>query len=72
MKPNDKLIPLIDVPLVIAELTGVQRCKGTVYKWARRGCRTRDGKIVKLVSVKRLGQIFTTQENIETFIAEVG
>ena len=72
MKPNEKLVPLIDVPRIIAELTGVQRCKGTIYKWAKNGCRTHDGRIVKLESVKRLGQIFTTQENIETFIEGVG
>ena len=72
MKPNDKLIPLIDVSAVIIELTGVPRCKGTIYKWAKRGCRTRDGRIVKLKSVKRLGQIFTTRENIVTSIEEVG
>ncbi len=72
MKPSDRLIPLIDVPPIIAELTGIQRGKGTVYKWAKNGCRTHDGRIVKLKSVKRLGQIFTTRENIETFIKEVG
>lgn len=69
---NDQLIPLRDVPKLIIELTGVSRTKATVYLWAKNGCRTIDGRRVKLETVWRLKQIFTTRQAVETFIREVG
>lgn len=69
---NDKLIPLRDVPMLLVELTGVFRGKATIYNWAKKGCRTRDARIVKLETVKRLKQIFTTREAVKEFIKEVG
>lgn len=69
---NDKLVPLSAVPAVLVELTGVSRCKGTIYNWTKNGCRTIDARTVKLETVKRLKQIFTTREAVKTFISEVG
>ena len=69
---NEKLIPLSQVPDLLVELTGVYRHRATVYKWAKIGCRSIDARIVKLKSEKRLGQLFTTRENIVNFINEVG
>ncbi len=72
IKRGEKLIPLLAVSAVIVELTGVHRCKGTIYGWARKGCRTTDGRMVKLPAVKRMKQLFTTRAAIEWFIKEVG
>ena len=69
---DDKLIPLSAVPMLLVELTGVYRSKGTVYNWTKKGCRTIDGRIVKLETKKRLKQGFTTREAVKTFIKEVG
>jgi len=72
METNEKLIPLSAVPAVMAALTGVTRSKASVYNWARTGCRTIDGRIVMLGAKMQLGQWFTTQTQIETFIEAVG
>ncbi len=67
-----KLIPLSAVPSLVAELTGVQRHRATVYKWAKVGCRSLDARVVKLKVEKRMGQLFTTREDVMEFIREVG
>ena len=69
---NEKLIPLSAVPAILATLTGVTRVKATVYLWVKQGCRTSDARIVKLGARVKMGQWFTTQSEIETFIEEVG
>lgn len=69
---NLKLIPLSAVPSLLAERTGVQRCRGTIYSWAKKGCRTMSGGNVKLKTVLRLGRLYTTQEDVDNFIREVG
>jgi len=72
MEAKEKLIPLSAVSAIFTSLTGVSRSKATVYNWARKGCRTNDGRIVKLGARKHMDQWFTTQSEIETFIQEVG
>ena len=67
-----KLIPLSAVPSLVAELTGVLRHRATVYRWANVGCRSLDARVVKLKTEKRMGQLFTTRENVMEFIREVG
>ena len=70
---NDKkLIPLSAVPSLVAELTGVWRHRATVYRWAKVGCRSLDARMVKLKTEKRMGQLFTTREDVMEFISEVG
>lgn len=69
---NDRLIPISAVPMLLVELTGIFRCKATVYNWTRKGCRTIDGRIVKLEIKKRLKQIFTTRSAVKEFINAVG
>ena len=67
-----KLIPLSAVPSLIADLTGVWRHRATVYRWAKVGCRSLDARVVKLKTEKRMGQLFTTKEDVIKFISEVG
>ncbi len=67
-----KLIPLSAVPSLIADLTGVWRHRATVYRWAKKGCRSLDARMVKLKTEKKMGQLFTTRENVMEFISEVG
>lgn len=72
MGNEKKLIPLSAVPSLIAELTGVWRHRATVYRWAKVGCRSLDARVVKLKTEKRMGQLFTTREDVVEFISEVG
>lgn len=72
METKEKLIPLSAVPAVLVTLTGISRCKATVYNWARKGCRTYDGRIVKLGAKMQMDQWFTTQSQIEKFVESVG
>ncbi len=67
-----KLIPLSAVPSLVAELTGVWRHRATAYRWAKVGCRSFDARMVKLKTEKRMGQLFTTREDVMEFISEVG
>ena len=67
-----KLIPLSAVPSLVAELTGVWRHRATVYRWAKVGCRSLDARMTKLKTEKRMGQLFTTREDVMEFISEVG
>ena len=67
-----KLIPLSAVPSLIAELTGVWRHRATVYRWAKVGCRSLDARVVKLKTEKKMGQLFTTRQDVVDFIFEVG
>ena len=73
---NEKLIPINAVPALLVELTGVSRGIDTIYKWIKRGkgkgCRTLDGRMVKLETTKRLRQIFTTKKAVIKFIEDVG
>lgn len=69
---NKKLVPLSAVPGIIAELTGVQRVRATVYNWTKNGCRTLDGRMVRLKVTMRMRQAFTTRDDIIKFIESVG
>lgn len=72
LNPDKKLIPVSAVPSLLAELTGVQRCRATVYQWIKKGCRTMDARIVKLKAVKKMNHLYTTKENVLEFIKSVG
>ncbi len=72
LDPDKKLMPLSAVPVLLAELTGVTRCRNTIYGWAKKGCRTKDARIVKLKIIMRMNQTFTTKKNVIDFIQEVG
>ena len=69
---DKKLIPLSAVPSLIADLTGVWRHRATVYRWAKVGCRSLDARVVKLKTEKKMGQLFTTRQDVVDFIFEVG
>ena len=72
LDPDKKLIPLSTVPVLLAELTGVTRCRNTIYGWAKKGCRTKDARVVKLKTIVKMNQMFTTKENVLKFIQQVG
>ncbi|KKL55444.1 hypothetical protein LCGC14_2255390, partial [marine sediment metagenome] len=50
----------------------VTRCRNTIYGWAKKGCRTKDARMVKLKTVVKMNQMFTTKKNVIDFISEVG
>lgn len=70
--PDKKLIPLSAVPALLAELTGVTRSRNTIYSWTKKGCRTKDARVVKLKVTVRMNQTFTTKKDVIDFISEVG
>ena len=72
MDAKEKLIPLSAVPSLVAELTGVWRHRATVYRWAKVGCRSIDARVVKLKTEKRMGQLFTTRDDVMEFIKGIG
>lgn len=69
---NSDLIKLEDIPPIIREMTGVDRCRATVYNWAKKGRAAYDGTTVKLTTSKRLGALYTTRAWLDIFIRRVG
>jgi len=69
---NSDLIKLNDVPKVLLELTGVFRCRATVYNWARNGRPDYTGKKVKLKTCKRVGSLYTSQDWLIEFLKAIG
>lgn len=72
-KPKDKdLIRLEKVPGIIKELTGVIRTRVTVYNWASKGRIGQHGQKIKLITYRRVGQLYTTQDAVIKFLKELG
>ncbi len=65
---NSDLITLDKVVTLVKELTGVTRCRCTVYNWARKGRANQHGEVIKLKTYKRLGQHYTTKECVIEFL----
>lgn len=66
------LIPLRKVPALLYELTGVTRKRATIYLWARKGIADAHGQVVKLKVYDRLGQHYTTKQEVINFISRLG
>ncbi len=66
-----KLIPISEVSSLISELTGVWRFPVTIYRWTKIGCRTLDARMIKLATLSRSGQLYTTRDLVMKFIEEV-
>ena len=65
---NEDLMALDKVVTLVKELTGVTRCRCTIYNWARKGRANQHGEIIKLKTYVRLGQHFTTKERVIEFL----
>lgn len=73
MKPkNEDLIRLDDVQAMILNLTGIRKCRATIYNWVIKGRKGYTGENVKLKSSKRLGILFTTEAWVKEFIEGIG
>lgn len=71
-KPKNKdLIKLGRVPAMILDLTGVYRGRATVYNWSKKGRINQNGQRVTLKTYKRLGQLYTTKQNVIDFIRDL-
>ena len=68
---NSELIKLGKAPAKVLELTGVTRTRETIYQWAKYGRNAQDGTMIKLRTVRRLGQLYTTQKWLEDFIRKL-
>jgi len=69
---NEDLIRLDDVQALILRLTGITRCRATIYNYIRKGRKGYTGENVKLKSARRLGMHFTTEAWVLEFIKEIG
>lgn len=69
---NKDLIKLDDVCKLLLELTGVTRCRATVYSWVTKGRENYVGQIIKLKTTRRLRRFYTTKEWVKNFIREIG
>lgn len=69
---NEDLIKLNDVSKLLIELTGVTRCRATVYAWVIKGRINYAGQIIKLKTSKRLGSYYTTRAWVQKFIEGIG
>lgn len=71
MKQPTKLIKIVDVPLVVYELTGVKRTRTCIYEWIRIGRIGSDGERIKLKTIKQLGFLYTTHKWITEFVEKL-
>lgn len=69
---NADLIKLDDVPALLLELTGVTRCRATVYKWSRYGRINYLSTNIKLKTTRRLGTYYTCRRWVLEFIEQIG
>lgn len=71
-RKNEDLIKLDDVPRLLLELTGVTRCRSTVYQWVVKGrLNYTDSAMIKLKVSTRLGRYYTTRAWVEEFIKAI-
>lgn len=61
---------LAEVPAYVEGKTGVKRSRQTVYNWALNGVKVTD-QVVKLQTETRAGQLFTTAEWVDAFLARL-
>lgn len=54
-----------------AKLTPRQPAVGTLWRWARRGVRARDGRSIHLHHVRVGGRVYTTEQWLHEFFAEL-
>ena len=69
---NADLIKPEAVCQLLLELSGVTRCRATVYSWIKKGRINCTGQMIKLKATKRLGMYYTTREWVKDFIREIG
>ena len=69
---NEDLIRLEDVQALILKLTGITRCRATIYNYIRNGRKGYTGENVKLKSARRMGVFFTTEAWVKEFIEKIG
>lgn len=60
------IIRMSEVPALVERLTGVKRSRQTVYLWASAGVKGN-----KLETMRKAGQLFTTIEAVEAFVASL-
>lgn len=70
-KPREKLFPLIEVCRRVPSRTGKPLSRGTVYRWAHEGLKSRSGRRVRLQATRAGGTICTSIEAVDRFFAEL-
>lgn len=54
-----------------AQLTPRRPTAGTLWRWARRGVRARDGRSIRLRHVRVGGRVYTTEQWLHEFFEEL-
>jgi hypothetical protein len=72
-RPKNKDYIKLDIACeVVEELTGMKRCRASLFNWAQKGRRSKHGLIVKLRAVRRGHNTYTTKEWLVDFIRSIG
>lgn len=64
---SDKYVTLAEA----AKLTPTRPAIGTIWRWCRRGLKSRSGKKVRLSHVRVGGRVLTTPEALDAFFAKL-
>lgn len=54
-----------------AQQTPGRPSAGTIWRWARRGIRARDGNVVRLKHIRVGGRVYTTEQWLQQFFEQV-
>ena len=65
--PDDSPLTLTEAAAVVPALRGKRLHVSTLWRWARRGCKARNGQIVRLEHGRVGGQITTTRAALDRF-----
>ena len=57
-----------EIVVYIRQLTGLERTRQSIYKWAKTGKKTSSGATVKLRATNRLGRLYSTAKWVREFI----
>lgn len=65
--PNDAPLTLNEAAAAVPQLRGKMLHVSTLWRWARRGCRARNGTIVRLAHRRIGGTLTTTRADLDHF-----
>lgn len=70
MMDESKHIKMVDVIPYVKQKTGMLRSRATIYNWATKGVKV-GGQTFKLQHKLIVGQMVTTTEWVDTFLARI-
>ncbi len=72
MLTSEQIISLSQAARLLPGEKGASRKNpSTLFRWVTKGCRTLDGRTVRLEALRIGGRLFTSHEALDRFIAEL-